>query len=91
MRRKIESQEPVDKTHQDVAAAISDMAYIIKRFGNLTQDEDGVDTKTQMGNLLLRVEFLARRRENIAGDPFSYAFAKNTTGELETGLRAFSF
>ena len=76
VHRKIEFQESVDKTHQDAAAAISDMAYIIKRFGNLIREEDGVDTKSQMSNLLLHVEFLLRRRGNIANDPFSYAFAK---------------
>ena len=76
MRRKIEFQEPVDKTHQDAAAAISDMTYIIRRFGNLIREADGADTKSQMGNLMVRVEFLVRRRENVASDPFSYAFAE---------------
>ena len=39
--RKIEFQESVCKTHHDAAAAISDMAYIVRRFCNLTLGEDG--------------------------------------------------
>ena len=70
------------KNHQCAATAISYMAYIVRRFGNLIRPEDGVDTKSQLADLFLNVECLARRLEKLTIGPSSYVYAnKRSSGK----------
>ena len=70
VHRKIEFQESLDHTHQDSIDAISDFAYVIRRFSHLITPDGESGIPGAISKLVLHIATLTRRVDSGRRDPF---------------------